>query len=105
MKNIPSDWKAPSDCKAFSAKKLSELDARQRDAAIAFLRTYFSAEMMQLIREAEKDNPQTWWVSYHRFWGMSVRNALRANGFGEEDLSVKTLDDYYVGLMEAAAAE
>jgi hypothetical protein len=38
----------------------------------------------------------------HHGWGTAVRNLLRARGYGERELKVDNLDDYYVALVEAA---
>ena len=38
----------------------------------------------------------------HHGWGTGIRNLLRQNGFSEKHLGVSNLDDYYVGLVEAA---
>ncbi len=38
----------------------------------------------------------------HHGWGTAVRNLLRTEGFGEKELGVDNLDDYYTALVEAA---
>ena len=93
---LPEDWKQ------FSRNKLEELKPDIRDSAVQFLRGFFTEDIKAQIRDAEKSDPQTWWVEHHLWWGMGVRNTLRANGFGEEEFGVDNLDDYYIGLIEAA---
>ena len=39
---------------------------------------------------------------FHFTWGMAVRNLLRSGGFGEKELEVDNLDDYYVAIIEMA---
>jgi hypothetical protein len=41
----------------------------------------------------------------HMGFGMSVRNYLRQNGFGEDTFGVWNLDDYYIPLVERAAMD
>src|SRR3990167_1330791 len=94
--DLPADWKK------YHSDNLAKIDTAIRDRAVEFLRNFFTEEVKQLIREAEKDNPQTWWAAYHSFWGMGVRNTLRKNGFSEKELCVENLDDCYIGLVELA---
>jgi hypothetical protein len=37
----------------------------------------------------------------HQGWGVEIRNALRANGFGESAWPIWSLDDYYAALIQA----
>ena len=54
------------------------------------------------IENAYKASPSDWYVPYHFYWGMSVRNTLRGRGFGEDYFGVHNLDDIYVELVEEA---
>ncbi len=38
--------------------------------------------------------------SFHFYEGMWIRNWLRDNGFGETQLQVSNLDDYYIKIVE-----
>ena len=55
-----------------------------------------------LIRKAIEDNPTKWYIPYHSYWGMGVRNLLRTEGFGEEYFGIDNLDDIYTQLVEEA---
>ncbi len=70
-----------------------------------FLRKRLGKGVQQMVREAIKGNPQSWWVSRHSSWGMRIRNELRKNGFGEKELGVENLDNVYVGLIEEAVRD
>lgn len=86
---------------------------RTLDGAIDFLKIKLSEQIEEndeglkkpLIEELTRminQNPEKWWVEHHFIWGMGIRNLLRKNGFGEQELGVDNLDDYYVGLIEQA---
>jgi hypothetical protein len=77
----------------------------KKQAAVTFLRAMLSEFVQSQIREAISRDPHTWWADYHFHWGMSVRNALRDSGFGEEGLGISNLDFIYVQLIEAAVKE
>lgn len=66
--------------------------------AILFLRNWLSQiKGKENDHDAEKPlidvvtamimaNHQEWWVGHHFGWGMSMRNLLRENGYGEQEL-------------------
>lgn len=58
--------------------------------------------MIVVVRRMMEADPEKWWAGHHFFWGMWMRNQLRSNGFGEKDLNVGNLDDYYISFVEQA---
>lgn len=70
-------------------------------SAVDFLRAYTAPDVVWL-RDAIAVDPENWVAPYHFFWGMGVRNALRANGFSEGEFGVENLDNIYVALIEEA---
>lgn len=58
--------------------------------------------MMDALRRMYEKDPDKWWVGHHFFWGMWMRNAMRSHGYGEKELGVGNLDDYYIELVEKA---
>ena len=81
-----------------------KIHPEKRQMAVEFLRGYFacSPEAVLGIQKAAAADPEGWWIVQHFSWGMSVRNLLRSNGYGESDLGIENLDDHYVGLIEEA---
>ena len=98
-----------------------------RQAAIAFLRGWlFPVEVSKIRVLIAQHGSQAWVWHLHdeeiaelypqeqrvavllspQFgFGMQVRNALRRAGFGEEELSVPSLEDVYLDLLEAAVRQ
>lgn len=87
-----------------NAERMATLNPIKKLGAVAYLRKALASDMPK-IRGAIAVNPQEWWAPFHMWWGMSVRNALRANGFSEKELGIDNLDDYYIGLVELAAGD
>jgi hypothetical protein len=84
------------------------MNLNKRTEAVAFLKNDFInqntydpgllEEWYDIIQNDE------WWIEnrYHFMGGMSLRNHLRSNGFGEKELQVENLDDYYIDILEEA---
>jgi len=70
------------------------------DGAIVFLNNWLSQQ--DWLNLYIKENPTKWYVMHHFSWGMAMRNLLRENGYGEQELGIGNLDDYYVALIEQA---
>jgi hypothetical protein len=70
-------------------------------AAVARLRTLL-VEEAPLVRAAIAARPDDWIAPHHFAWGMVIRNLLRREGFGEQELGVENLDNVYVELIEEA---
>lgn len=70
--------------------------------AASFLRGWYSDQETEvgLILKAIKEEDEEWWVSYHSGWGRRIRNLLRENGYTEEALGVRNLDDIYIVIVE-----
>lgn len=51
-----------------------------------------------------KRKKREWWYGHHFQLGMWIRNMLRSNGFGEKELEVENLDDYYIDIVKDAVA-
>lgn len=84
---------------------IKKLDKENIYKAAMFLREKFGE--MDKKDEADfikavVDDPVSWYTPVHFGWGMSIRNLLRKNEFGEDDLGVKNLDDVYVALAQFA---
>lgn len=98
LPEMPKDWKV------YNAERMAELDPHKRACAVQFLKGFYldNPPVVRMIRRCAKKDPQTWWAPYHLGWGMAIRNLLRENGYGEKELGIGNLDDYYIGLVEAA---
>lgn len=81
---------------------LREMNNEVRQRAVEFLHKDFGGAVRAQIRYDIKCYPQNWWVSKHFTWGMAVRNHLRTHGFGEKEMDVENLDDYYISIVEDA---
>lgn len=99
MESQPADWKK------HHANKVAELKPTALvNLAVWALRELIVGECLEAIQAQIRVNPQTWWTMHHFHWGMDVRNFLRQYGFGEKEFGIDNLDDYWVGLVEQAAA-
>ena len=58
--------------------------------------------LISVVTEMIKNNPDEWWLGHHFGWGISMRNLLREHGYGEQDLGIGNLDDYYIAWIEQA---
>ena len=92
------------------AREKADLDAARKlplwGEAVQFMRDYIPPSDKGRIRAAiAHDGIRTWITPYHFHWGMAVRNALRAKGFGEREFMIDNLDNIYVPLIEEAVAE
>jgi len=70
--------------------------------AIVFIHNKLGGAGRAEIRYKMKRS-RSWYMPYHFTWGMTVRNLLRENGFGEREMGVENLDDFYIGIGEKAA--
>src|SRR5262245_19655761 len=88
---------------ALKAMSPEPLDPIKSEAAARFLRSKLDAwGLTDEIRAHWKAGPsqwEDWWVTHHLVLGLRVRNALRQGGYGETELVVWNLDDYYVELV------
>jgi hypothetical protein len=98
MEPLPEDWRK------FHADNVAKLDPVLRDGAVAFLADLLAhdGEIDKLRDLATASKTGDWFAAYHFHGGMWIRNKLRAAGFGEKELGIENLDDYYVGLIEIA---
>lgn len=69
--------------------------------AVLFAGRFVAPDAAKISRSID-DDPDGWWVPYHFYWGMTVRNALRSAGCGEKELGCANLDDIYVPIVEIA---
>lgn len=83
----------------------SEIPQEQKDAAIKVFRESDYAASFPEIRKAIDDDPEHWNIPYHMWWGMSVRNFFRRQGFGEEYFGIDNLDCCYKMLIEDAVRQ
>ncbi len=104
MNCSPRTLPEPTDWKKLHADNVAKLNPELVAAAVKLLQEKL-ADSFPDIRKAMAADPQTWWVPYH-FWAMmGVRNMLRQNGFGEKEFAIDNLDDYAVGLVELAVEQ
>jgi len=71
--------------------------------AVTWLQGYLAPGVQAQIRECVAVRNPDWPVAYHLGWGMSLRNALREHGFGEDAMGVRNLDNIYIALVEEAS--
>jgi hypothetical protein len=83
----------------------NELPSSKTAPAVALLREKISKSDRVAIQESIAKDPDNWYVPYHFWFGMSVRNLLRQGGFGEDYWPIWNLDDIYVFLIEEAVKE
>lgn len=86
----------------FHERCLSKYPDSLIQPAVDTLRDELPEETKAQIRAAINEDPDEWFVPYHLWWGMAVRNFLREKGFGEEYWPICNLDDIYVPLVERA---
>ncbi len=92
-----------------------KLDPVLRNKAVKFLQEHVKKYKDNVIlKERINKDPENWWAipyggspeigypgtSFHFSSGMSVRNVLRQNGFGEKEFKIDNLDDIYISLIE-----
>jgi hypothetical protein len=58
--------------------------------------------LADILRRKVQADPKGWWIGHHFSFGMTMRNIMRQNGFGEKELEVDNLDDYYIPCIEEA---
>lgn len=63
----------------------------------------YDSEIENLTPEQKESGLASFYAAQGHFgFGMGVRNYLRNHGFGEKELEVDNLDDYYVAMVEEA---
>jgi len=93
---------------------VAKVPEEEKEAAAEFLRNLFTKEQKNQLREIMEGATDHFWtakiidarefpVSFHTLGGgMAIRNALRQNGFGENELGIENLDYIYAQLIERA---
>ena len=90
------------DWRKFHRDNVAKLDQIKVHAAVSHLKCIIAKwDNLEQIKAEAKINPE-WWVGYHFFGMMAIRNDLRMNGFGEKEFGIYNLDDYTIGLLEIA---
>lgn len=98
----PTKVYGPNHCHTFSGRRMKAVDAMRRVQVVGFIRrSVHPGLMLDLMREITADR-ELWWVKQHMTWGLMFRNFLRDNKFGEKELGITNLDDYYIGFIELA---
>ena len=64
------------------------------------LKTILDRNEIEQIKEAHKEDPETWWALYHHGWGTAIRNFLRNNVCKDDELPSGNWDDYYIQVVE-----
>jgi hypothetical protein len=97
---MPTTDKLPVgfEWRVFHWRNAMKIPVDKRTAAVEFLKGEIDVEQIRTLSYADPE----WWVGGHFHWGMAIRNRLRSGGFGEKELGVDNLDDYYIGLVELA---
>jgi hypothetical protein len=83
----------------------TNLPESKKTPAIEMLRNTIRKEDQDKMRQEIAKDPENWYVPYHFFFGMAVRNSLRDKGFGEDYWPIWNLDDIYVYLLKDAVKE
>jgi hypothetical protein len=78
------------------------MNQEKRAECINWIKTSFPMRMKREIKEAMNREPDRWWIGAHFGWGMWCRNQMRSHGYGEQEMGVDNLDDYYVDMVEEA---
>lgn len=93
----------PTEIQVHHDQMWAELPEEVKIKAIAAVRTVMIPEDIWKIKEAYAKDPSKWWVPYHFFWGMWIRNQIRSlTEVTDDQLPSGNWDDYYVPAVEAA---
>lgn len=92
----------PNHCHKYNAARWRSLDEDRRRHAVDFVRSHLAPTLLADIKKEIEKDQEYWWVSQHFTWGVSFRNFLRQYGFGELNLRITDLDDYYLPILEIA---
>lgn len=82
-------------------RKWAELDPELRDIAVTYLKDVLTVDQATETRQLMEEDPDTWMVDHHHFFGMYIRNRLR-DVIKDSELPTGCWDDYYVAAMEEA---
>lgn len=77
------------------------LDPEIRRRSVKYLRSWITVENAEECRAQMQENPGTWMIPHHMFFGMAIRNKLR-EVVRDDDLPTGNWDDYYVAAFEEA---
>jgi len=58
--------------------------------------------LVNLYNNTPSETKAQWFIGYHHYDGMAIRNLLRRNGLLDKDLPSGNWDDYYTQCMECA---
>ena len=47
------------------------------EKSVEQLKTILTEEILEQTKNFHKNDPDTWWASYHHGWGTGIRNFLR----------------------------
>lgn len=84
-------------------QKLAEIPKDFLFGAVNFLKNDLSHDEKHIILERYKEKGLIDWIEgEHHGWGMSIRNALRTEGFTDDQLPDGNWDDYYIQVVEIA---
>jgi hypothetical protein len=72
------------------------------EKSISYLDGLLTKDTKEDVARLHKENPDTWWASFHFGWGMRIRNLLRDNVCLDDKLPSGNWDDYYIQLVEIA---
>lgn len=84
-------------------RRLKELDPEIIRQAVEVLRQEIPSDVMMEIHTQRKEHGPDWYLPYHFYWGMHVRNTLRDHGLIDKYLPDNNWDDYTCGVIEVAA--
>lgn len=98
------------DHREFNKQHYLQLDPEMRLQAAKAFRAMLELEntsAIEELRERITESPD-WLMGregewpLHHGWGTSVRNWFRQHGYGEQELGIENLDDFYSALVESA---
>lgn len=59
-------------------------------------------QLQLLYNEQPTENKSLWFIGFHHYEGMYIRNFFRENGLLDEQLPSGNWDDYYTQVLECA---
>jgi hypothetical protein len=98
------DQKTDQELYDYHQQKFNSLEPELRQQMVDYIRDKITPADRAVIRQQIKAKPLLWWAGHHHFFGMSVRNSLRQQGFTDERVG-DNLDNYWVAIVEAAVGE
>jgi len=86
-------------------EQVARVPQYKKDKAVDFLKAHFTEEEKGQLKNIYEHSGSAYWFSgYHFTTGMTIRNVLRENGYGEDYFGIDNLDYIYCHLLEMVIA-